>query len=101
MAYAHQGIELRPLPGLAPPEHAPTVVDASFKGSDEPHPILLTRKGTEALVHVEHLLDDANHALTVQGAAPGSLGALDGDNGRASTLTAATDQRSPAISRGD
>ena len=24
MAYAHQGIELRPLPGLPPPEHAPT-----------------------------------------------------------------------------
>ena len=68
MAYAHQGIELRPLPGLPPPEHAPTMTDTSFKGSEEPHPALLTRKGTDALIQVEHMLDDANHALAAQGA---------------------------------
>jgi len=77
MAYAHQGIELHPLPGLPGPEHAPPLTDTSFKGSDEPRPVLLTRKGTDALVRVERLLDDASHALTVQGAAPGPLGALD------------------------
>jgi penicillin-binding protein 1A len=101
MAYAHQGIELRPLPGLPPPQHAPTVTDASFKGNEVPHPVLLTRKGTDALIQVEHMLDEASHALTVQGGPPGSLGALGGDKDGVSTLTAATDPRSPTISRGD
>ena len=32
MAYAHQGVELRPLTGLPAPQHAPTVADAAFKG---------------------------------------------------------------------
>ena len=32
MAYAHQGVELRPLPGLPPPQHAPTVADAALQG---------------------------------------------------------------------
>jgi penicillin-binding protein 1A len=64
MAYAHQGVELRPLPGLpAAPLHAPAIADATDKDSDVPHPVLLTRKGTDILVRVEHLLDDANRAL--------------------------------------
>src|SRR5215468_4757979 len=29
MAYAHQGVELRPLPGLPPPQHAPAIADVS------------------------------------------------------------------------
>ena len=36
MAYAHQGVELRPLPGLPAPQHAPTVADATLKGSAGP-----------------------------------------------------------------
>ena len=52
MAYAHQGVELRQLPGLPPPQHAPVVAEGSFKGADEPHPALLTRKATDALVHL-------------------------------------------------
>jgi penicillin-binding protein 1A len=105
MAYAHQGIELRPLPGLPPPEHAPTMTDTSFKGSEEPHPILLTRKGTEALVHVERLLDDAEHALTAQDASGESLGALDGGKDgtakQTDTFAAAADHGPTAIPRGD
>ena len=66
MAYAHQGVELRQLPGLPPPQHAPAVAEGSFKGADEPHPALLTRKATEALVHLEQTLDDADHALDAQ-----------------------------------
>jgi penicillin-binding protein 1A len=105
MAYAHQGIELRPLPGLPPPQHAPALADASFKGSDEPHPMLLTRKSTEALLHIERLLDDADHALSVQAAPAGTLGALeDGKSGternRASTV-AASEQQPPENTRGD
>ena len=71
MAYAHQGIELRPLPGLPAPTHAPPLAaDATFKGNDAPQPVLLTRKGTDALVRVERLLDDANHALAAQTCPP-------------------------------
>jgi penicillin-binding protein 1A len=105
MAYAHQGIELRPLAGLPAPQHAPTVADASFKGSNEPHPILLTRKGMDALVHVERILDDANNALAAQSkpaspAAPGTFGAIEGGSSE-STLTAARDQPSASLPRGD
>jgi len=98
MAYAHQGIELRPLPGLPAPSHAPTVADAAFVSSDGPRPVLLTRKGAEALLHIERLLDEANQALAAQ-PPPGPLGALDDGKAR-STVTAAT-QQSAGTPRGD
>jgi penicillin-binding protein 1A len=101
MAYAHQSVELRPLPGLPPPQHAPTVADAALQGAPAPQQILLTRKGTEALVRVERLLDDASHALSVQTVPPGTLGALGGGERRTNTLTAASEQQSPGASRGD
>ncbi|MGH7247069.1 MAG: transglycosylase domain-containing protein, partial [Pseudomonadota bacterium] len=63
MAYAHQSVELRQLPGLPAPQHTTVVAEGSFEGSNEPHPALLTRKGTEALVHIERVLDEADHAL--------------------------------------
>ncbi len=61
MTYAHQGVELRPLPGLPPPQHTPVMVDTSFQSSEAPHAVLLTRKGTDMLVHLEQMLDDADH----------------------------------------
>jgi penicillin-binding protein 1A len=97
MTYAHQGVELHQVPGLPPPVHTQAVADASAKGSDEPHPVLLTRKGTDALVHVERLLDEAGHALTVQGAAPESLGAL--ESGRGAAGTSRTDTYTTAAGR--
>jgi penicillin-binding protein 1A len=97
MTYAHQGVELHQVPGLPPPVHTQAVADASAKGSDEPHPVLLTRKGTDALVHVERLLDEAGHALTVQGAAPESLGAL--ESGRGAAGTSRTDAYTTAAGR--
>src|SRR5580698_1512426 len=81
MAYAHQGVELHPLPGLPGPEHAPPMTDTSFKGTEGPHPALLTRKGTDALIAVEHMLDDASHALTAQDAATGAASVIDGKQG--------------------
>jgi penicillin-binding protein 1A len=102
MAYAHQGVELRQLPGMSAPQHAPAVSEGSFKGSDEPHPMLLTRKATEALVRVERLLDDADHALAVQSAPAGTLGALDGgDSGHRGNTVAAAVADPRAISHGD
>jgi penicillin-binding protein 1A len=102
MAYAHQGVELRPLPGFPAPEHAPPMPDNAVAASVEPHPALLTRKGTEALISVEHMLDDASHALTAQDAAASSL-----DNGKQSALTSpnalatAADRVTAAGPRGD
>jgi penicillin-binding protein 1A len=104
MAYAHQGVELRPLPGLSPPQHAPAIADSVFKGSDQPHPVLLTRKGTEALLHVERILDDAVHALSAQGAPSGSPGGLDrganAGDGRTSAFATAADRDGSKNSRG-
>jgi penicillin-binding protein 1A len=99
MAFAHQGVELRPLPGLPAPQHAPTVADATFKGGQGPPQALLTRKATEALVRVERLLDDASHALAAQSGAPGKVGAL--VDPRGNTLTAATERQPAGISRRD
>jgi penicillin-binding protein 1A len=107
MAYAHQGVELRPLPGLPPPQHAPTMTDTSFQGSEQPHAVLLTRKGTDTLVHVEQMLDEADRALSA--GAPGSLGALDGNKGadnkgannRSDAFATVADHGPAAASRGD
>ncbi len=106
MAYAHQGIELRPLPGLPPPTHAPALADASFKGNEEPHPVLLTRKGTDALVQVERMLDDADHARTAeQRPCPARLArstAARADGGkRTDTFATAADHGAIISPRGD
>jgi penicillin-binding protein 1A len=82
MAYAHQGIELRPLAGLPPPQHAPTVADAGQQGVVVPQQILLTRKANEALVRVERLLDDASHAMPT-----GPLGAATDTGGAPANVT--------------
>jgi penicillin-binding protein 1A len=94
MAYAHQGVELRPLPGFATPTHAPTIADATLKNSDVPRPVLLTRKGTDILVRVERLLDDANRALA-NGPAPAGAPGAQTSVGRADTVASALD-RPPA-----
>jgi penicillin-binding protein 1A len=101
MAYAHQGIELRPLPGLPPPEHAPTMTDTSFKGSDEPHPALLTRKGTEALIQAEHMLDDASRALGQQSAPAASLVPADDHDGTGNRTKAFANAADRAAARGE
>jgi penicillin-binding protein 1A len=105
MTYAHQGIELHSLPGFPAPEHAPPMTDTSFTASNEPHPALLTRKGTDALIAVEHMLDDANHVLTAQDAAGETPGVP--DNGKQGALAApntvatAADRATAANSHGD
>jgi penicillin-binding protein 1A len=99
MTYAHQGVELRLLPGLPPiQQHAPPVAEAALQGAPAPQQILLTRKATDALVRVERLLDDASRAMPARGVAAGTLGALDGERGP-NTLTAASEQ--PPTARRD
>jgi penicillin-binding protein 1A len=103
MTYAHQGVELRPLAGLPPiPPHAPSVADAALlKESAAPQQLLLTRKATDALIRIEHALDDASHALSVQAPPAGTLGAIDGGETHGGTVTAASELKPAGIPRGN
>ena len=78
MAYAHQGVEIKPLPGLppaAPAAAAPQVAAASpGSGESSPRPTLLTKRSMEVLLRVERMMENATRALagtpgTQQGAA--------------------------------
>jgi penicillin-binding protein 1A len=64
MAYAHQGIELKNLPGL-PAEHAPQVeAETTSTGADVPaRPPTLTKRGADVLTHLERLMEAASHAM--------------------------------------
>src|SRR5262249_36723075 len=71
MAYAHQGIELKPIPGLGPQQgpSATRVAEAKKDGdapASRPNSIL-TKRGADALVRLERLLDDATRALATRG----------------------------------
>ena len=103
MTYAHQNIELRPLPGLPPiPPHAPSVADAALlQNNPAPQQILLTRKAADALIRIEHSLDDASHALSVEAAPARTLGSLGGGEAGGSTVTAASELKPAGISRGN
>jgi penicillin-binding protein 1A len=67
MTYAHQGIEAKPLPGIAaPPTRQETLTAESKQRPTEaspPRPALLTKRGADILVRVEHMMDDANRDL--------------------------------------
>src|SRR5436309_2405053 len=75
MTYAHQGVELKPIPGLGPTTAAaaaraaaPTVAAAPSKTGEvvAQRPALLTRRGADILVRVERLMDDATRALAAR-----------------------------------
>jgi penicillin-binding protein 1A len=79
MAYAHQGVELKPIPGVAPgptptpPPAAVAAEDAAKTGDVAPRPTLLTRRAADVLLRVEHMMDDATRALaSTPGTTPGS-----------------------------
>ncbi len=67
MAYAHQGIELKNIPGVAPgpTPQAPAVVAESAGAGDAggARPALLTRRAADILQRVERLMEDATRAL--------------------------------------
>jgi penicillin-binding protein 1A len=71
MEYAHQGIELKTIPGVGPnpaPSAPAAVADAS-KGSEALRPAVLTQKGAQVLLRVERIMEEAARALM---ATPGS-----------------------------
>jgi penicillin-binding protein 1A len=70
MLYAHQGVELRPIPGVGP--QAPTiphslVAEARQRGGQiRQRPPVLTRRAADILVRLEHIMDDATRALAAR-----------------------------------
>lgn len=68
MDYAHQGIEVKQLPGVPVPaaRQQPAVAQAKSKNVEQPpppRPTLLTKRGADVLVRVEKMLEEANRAL--------------------------------------
>jgi penicillin-binding protein 1A len=74
MAYAHQGIEVKQLPGLPPPPqglHAPAVAENKGASPEQAlRPTMLTKRGADILQRLEHLMENASRAL-VSSPAPG------------------------------
>jgi penicillin-binding protein 1A len=102
MEYAHQGVELKPIPGLGPAtavaaRPAPVVAAPNKTGGEvAQRPALLTRRGADILVRVERLMDDATRALAIR----------DEQGRRADTparpdTVAATDRPPPSPARGN
>ena len=68
MAYAHQGIELKQLPGIPVPQVRRSRLSPRSNRNPAcrrppPRPALLTRRGADILVRVERMMEDANRAL--------------------------------------
>jgi penicillin-binding protein 1A len=96
MAYAHQGIEVKNIPGVAPgptpPVHAAVAASAASAAEAAPRPALLTRRAADVLTRVERLFDDATRALA---------GTPDATTGQGAGLTqpAATAERRAGTAR--
>ena len=72
MEYAHQGVELKNIPGLPanPSTTAPAIADASR--GEAPRPVALTSRGKQVLLRVERAMEEAGRAgNAVGGATPG------------------------------
>jgi penicillin-binding protein 1A len=70
MVYAHQGIELKQIPGLpAPTGPQGKVADAGNGLDNTPRAPTLTKRGIDVLVQLERMMDDATKALADRGGA--------------------------------
>jgi penicillin-binding protein 1A len=78
MTYAHQGVELKSIAGIAPhppPSAAPrrNVAAVSAPGLPILRPTVLTQRGAETLLQIEHLMEDAARALATPAATVSQL----------------------------
>jgi penicillin-binding protein 1A len=102
MAYAHQGIELKTMPGVdpspAPIGPAVAAVPGARPGDEIPRPILLTKKGAEILVRIERALEEATRSLAPPATADRTVEAPTPPVGdRSDGVVAATDGRGRAV----
>jgi penicillin-binding protein 1A len=81
MAYAHQGIEIKTLAGLPPAPPAPQRNQVAEKGAPAPppRPTVLTRRGTDVLVQIERMMEDASRSLPAPTGEVSELPAKPGD----------------------
>ena len=106
MAYAHQGIELREVPGLGPNGSATgrPVADSKDKKDgvpDAPRPTVLTKRGTDVLIRVERMMDDATRALATRSDPGKAAEAQDPAAPPRSDALAASDQQPAGQIRGN
>jgi penicillin-binding protein 1A len=104
MAYAHQGIELKGIPGVS--SQAPTVarnrVPESKNGTEGPQrPSILTRRGADVLVRVERLMDDATRALAARDVSRDKADAQDATPQARGTFASAGDREPPVAVHGN
>jgi len=68
MAYAHQGIELKQIAGVARnPATVGPIIDKDGKGDAPIRPAMLTHKGVQTLLRVEQLMDEAGRQMSAAG----------------------------------
>ena len=74
MTYAHQGIEVKPIPGLTPGPMpaAPQVAVVDANADNTSRPAALTRKSVEVLQRVERLMNSASQRVQPAPNVPGS-----------------------------
>jgi len=110
MAYAHQGIELKPIPGLGPDKpatgRAPVAENRENRKESTPEvaagrPAVLTKRGADALVRVERLMDDATRALATRAEPSKATDAQGPAPRRPGNVASATDQQPTGQSRGN
>jgi len=94
MAYAHEGVELKAIPGLGSQATGRQVAADAKNTPTEAR--VLTRRGAEALVRVERLMDDAARALVATGDPSNAADAQGAGGLRTGTFAAASDQPAPA-----
>ena len=107
MAYAHQGVELKPLAGLGP--HAPATGRAAVAETKKDtvpeispgRPSILTKRGADALVRVERLMDDATRALAARGEPPKPPGAQGAALQGPDAFASASDRQPAGQTRGN
>jgi penicillin-binding protein 1A len=102
MKYAHQGLELRNIPGVPPPGPAPAPVAtaAPVPGAGgatveaAPRPAMLTKRAIDVLMRIETMMDKATRALAT--AQPPARGAAV----NTPDTVAAAPEAAPAVVRG-
>jgi penicillin-binding protein 1A len=101
MAYAHQGVELKAIPGIGGQVPRAGVAEARRESTSEGgRPSILTRRGTEALLRVERLMDDASRALATSREPTKTTDARDA-NDRQEALAAGSEQQPAGRIRGN
>ncbi|MSP46944.1 MAG: PBP1A family penicillin-binding protein [Xanthobacteraceae bacterium] len=109
MTYAHQGIEIKPIPGIesgpGPVAQARPPAAGADKTPAAPPPLrptVLTQRGATVLVRIEHMMEDASRVLVASGAVVSELPAGPANAAmRPEALASATSDSAPGAVRGN